>query len=60
MSKLDSSTMRTEIGDIIGEIISVKNMVLSSAEQQALIDDICNDVLGLGPLEPLLAGAFPG
>ncbi len=54
LSKLDSTTMRAEIGDIIGEIISVKNMVLSAAEQQALVDDICNDVLGLGPLEPLL------
>ena len=55
LSKLDPATMRTEISDIIGEIISVKNLVLSAAEQQTLINDIINDILGLGPLEPLLA-----
>jgi pilus assembly protein CpaF len=55
LGKLDAETMRSEISDIIGEIISVKNMVLSATEQKALVDDICNDILGLGPLEPLLA-----
>ena len=30
-------------------------MVLTASEQQLVITDICNDVLGLGPLEPLLA-----
>ncbi len=29
--------------------------MLSIAEQEELLDDICNDVLGYGPLEPLLA-----
>lgn len=55
LGKLDHETMRAEIGDIIGEIISVKNLVLSSAEQDLLIGDIINDIMGLGPLEPLLA-----
>lgn len=27
---------------------------MSIAEQEVLVDDICNDVLGYGPLEPLL------
>ena len=52
--KLDATQVREEITEIIGEIIALKAMVLSSAEQQELITDICNDVLGLGPLEPLL------
>jgi Flp pilus assembly CpaF family ATPase len=26
---------------------------MSIAEQEDLLDDICNDVLGYGPLEPL-------
>ena len=55
LGKLDHENMRAEIGDIIGEIISVKNLVLSSAEQDLLIEDIINDIMGLGPLEPLLA-----
>ena len=28
---------------------------MSIAEQEDLLEDICNDVLGFGPLEPLLA-----
>ncbi|MDP6564136.1 MAG: CpaF family protein [Alphaproteobacteria bacterium] len=54
LSKLQSSQVREEITDIVGEIIAMKSMVLSGAEQQKLITDICNDVLGLGPLEPLI------
>ncbi len=55
LGKLQSSQVREEITDIVGEIIALQNLVLSAAEQTRLITDICNDVLGLGPLEPLLA-----
>ena len=34
---------------------SIKNVVMSISEQEASLQDICNDVLGYGPLEPLLA-----
>jgi pilus assembly protein CpaF len=46
---------REEIRDIVNDIITVKNVVMSIAEQEELLEDICNDVLGYGPLEPLLA-----
>jgi pilus assembly protein CpaF len=52
---LDPDSAREEIRDIVNEIIALKNVVLSIAEQEELLDDICNDVLGYGPLEPLLA-----
>ncbi len=55
LSKLDAESAREEIRDIVNEIISIKNVVMSIAEQEDLLDDICNDVLGYGPLEPLLA-----
>ena len=55
LSKLDNEAAREEIRDIVNEIISLKNVVMSIAEQEELLDDICNDVLGYGPLEPLLA-----
>jgi pilus assembly protein CpaF len=55
LSKLDSSAAREEIRDIVSEIIQIKNVVMSIAEQEELLEDICNDVLGYGPLEPLLA-----
>jgi len=55
LSRLDPDSARDEIRDIVQEIISIKNVVMSIAEQDDLLNDICNDVLGYGPLEPLLA-----
>ncbi len=55
LSKLDGVAAREEIRDIVSEIIQIKNVVMSIAEQEELLEDICNDVLGYGPLEPLLA-----
>ncbi|MDB5510603.1 MAG: cpaF [Enterovirga sp.] len=55
LSRLDQDSARDEIRDIVNEIIALKNVVMSIAEQEELLDDICNDVLGYGPLEPLLA-----
>ncbi|CAA7625890.1 CpaF family protein [Magnetospirillum sp. UT-4] len=55
LGRLDGHAVREEISDIVAEIISMRNLTLSAAEQQVVIADICNDVLGLGPLEPLIA-----
>ena len=55
LARLDAENAREEIRDIVNEIIAIKHVVLSIAEQEELLDDICNDVLGYGPLEPLLA-----
>lgn len=55
LARLEGEAAREEIRDIVSEIIGLKNIVLSIAEQEELLDDICNDVLGYGPLEPLLA-----
>ena len=55
LAQLDQESAREEIRDIVVEIIAIKNVVMSISEQEHLLDDICNDVLGYGPLEPLLA-----
>ena len=55
LGQLDSEAAAEEIRDIVNEIISIKNVQMSISEQEALLQDICNDVLGYGPLEPLLA-----
>ncbi len=55
LAKLDADSAREEIRDIVNEIIAIKTIVMSISEQEELLDDICNDVLGYGPLEPLLA-----
>lgn len=55
LATMDEQAAREEIRDIVAEIISLKTIVMSISEQEELLDDICNDVLGYGPLEPLLA-----
>lgn len=44
-----------EIGQIVNEIVAVKGYLMSTSEQKRLVENICDDVLGYGPLEPLLA-----
>ncbi len=55
LAKLKPDSAREEIRDIVNDIIAIKNFAMSTAEQEELLDDICNDVLGYGPLESLLA-----
>ncbi len=55
LARLDAEQARREIGDIVSEIVTQKKVVLSTTEQNHLLQDVCNDVLGFGPLEPLLA-----
>jgi pilus assembly protein CpaF len=55
MTSLDTEAAKEEIRDVVNEIIALKSFVMSISEQEQLLEDICNDVLGYGPLEPLLA-----
>ncbi len=55
LSNLSPAAVREEISDVINEIISMRDFLVNNQEQRQIIDDICNDILGLGPLEPLLA-----
>ncbi len=55
LANLPPDDAREDITDWVNEIVSLQNMVLSATEQRNLIGDICNDILGLGPLEPLIA-----
>lgn len=55
LTNLAIEEARREIRGVLSEIISLKNVVMSIVEQEELLEDICNDVLGYGPLDPLLA-----
>ncbi|WFU50341.1 CpaF family protein [Sinorhizobium terangae] len=55
LSTMDGEQARKEIGAIINDIVAAKKAGISLAEQNDLLNDICNDILGYGPLEPLLA-----
>ena len=54
LSKLDAEGAKEEIRDIVNDIIAIKSILMSISEQEELLKDICNDILGYGPLEPLL------
>ena len=55
LAETDPADARREIGTMIGEIIREKGLRVSVAMQDQLAQSITNDVLGYGPLEPLLA-----
>ncbi len=55
LGRMDAQAKREELSDICREIINVKGHVLSPSKEESLIIEICDDLLGLGPLEPLLA-----
>jgi pilus assembly protein CpaF len=55
LGKMELEQAREAIGEIVRDIVTAKKLVMSIAEQDELLEDICNDVLGYGPLEPLLA-----
>ena len=55
LAQLDQATAAEEIRDIVAELVAIKNVSMSVAETDHLVQDVINDVLGYGPLEPLLA-----
>ncbi len=54
LDKLPRATIRSEVAEIIGEILADQKEKLNRAEREALVDDVLDELLGLGPLEPLL------
>ncbi|MEO1330557.1 MAG: CpaF family protein [Pseudomonadota bacterium] len=54
IAALDRDAAEQEISAIITDIIAIKSFVMSTAEQAAMVEEICDDVLGYGPLESLL------
>src|SRR6185312_7297710 len=45
---------RQEIRPVIGKLINEEKTPLSLAEKEQLIDEVLDEIFGLGPLEPLL------
>lgn len=55
LAQMTPDDERAEIANYVTDILAVKKEVISEEEQKILIADITNDILGYGPLEPLLA-----
>ena len=54
IDKMSSDEFRKEVGKLIRELLAKESKPLNQREQTQLINDILDEVLGLGPLEPLL------
>jgi len=50
-----SETVRQRISELLNEAITEQNITMSRPDRQRLVEILINDVLGLGPLEELLA-----
>ncbi|MFM9889193.1 MAG: CpaF family protein [Rickettsiales bacterium] len=53
-SRLPEDELRRQIIDVIGEIVAEQKLAINQLEQQLLATQIVDDMIGLGPLEPLL------
>ena len=47
--------VRQRISELLNEVVGEQNMTMSRPDRQRLVEILINDVLGLGPLEELLA-----
>ena len=54
LDKAPRAQVRSEISAIVGEWLQAENEILNRSEREALVDDVLDELLGLGPLEPLL------
>ena len=54
LEKMSRAQIESEIGDIIQEELAKQNHALNHAERKRLVADVLDELLGLGPLEPLL------
>ncbi len=54
-SQLPRDELKGQLREIVSEALTEKEVRLNASEQQAVVDLILDDMLGLGPLEPLLA-----
>ena len=57
LDEFDEQTLREKLGDVIRNLIEKEDAPLNANEKLLLVTDIINEVLGLGPIEPLLADA---
>lgn len=54
LEEMEPPQLRRELGSLVQDIISQNDMALNQSEREQVTADIQNEVLGLGPIEPLL------
>jgi pilus assembly protein CpaF len=54
LENMSRAQIEAEVGDIVYEELSKQNHALNNSERKALVSDVLDELLGLGPIEPLL------
>ena len=55
MQRLSQEQIREDLKTLVGRLLDEDNVVVNDIERRTLVRDIQDEVLGFGPLEPLLA-----
>src|SRR3982751_2086896 len=54
LEQMSREQIEAEVGDIVSEELSKQKHALNHVERKQLVGDVLHELLGLGPLEPLL------
>src|SRR6516164_11545221 len=54
VASIPKDRMRAEIGRVVERLLADERVPMTTAEQDRIIEEVLDEVLGLGPLEPLL------
>ncbi len=54
VASLPKERLRAEIGRVVERLVEDERVPMTTAEQNKIIEEVLDEVLGLGPLEPLL------
>ncbi|MQA64936.1 MAG: CpaF family protein [Alphaproteobacteria bacterium] len=57
LEKLEASQIEMQIGELVRELLQEEQVPLNQKEHGQLVSDIIDEVLGLGPIEPLIKDA---
>ncbi len=55
LEKLTREQIEDEVGDIVRDLLIEEDAALNARERERLVGEVLDELLGLGPLEPLLA-----
>jgi pilus assembly protein CpaF len=54
VSSIPKDRVRTEIGRVVERLLEEERVPMTTVEQTRIVEEVLDEVLGLGPLEPLL------
>ena len=54
VSSIPKDRVRAEIGRVVERLLEDERVPMTAAEQNKIVEEVLDEVLGLGPLEPLL------